>query len=138
MRIERVIKPDLQILHYVEHKYRTLPTFEKFTLTPATIDRIMKHCDVHVAYDNQDTIKAMMVTFFGRNFLANDIKTLTLEAIVSDSPIATVILFELFVDMGKKYADHLIMSKGVSTNLKDSTLIKLGFKPLETIYKLEV
>lgn len=137
MRIERITEPRAELLVYVDHKYRTLPTFEKFNLSDVAIARMLKYCDIYAAYDG-DQVKGIMVSYFGRNFLDDNIKTLSLEALASDSPRATVLLLELFIDMGKKYADHLIMSKGVSTNLKSSTLIKLGFKPLETVYKLEV
>ena len=138
MRIERITEAKLDVLAFVQHKYQTLPAFKSFSLSDASIARMLKYCDVHVAYNSENAVVAIMVTYFGRNFLDDSIKTLSLEAIASDSPIATVKLFELFVDMGKKYADHLIMSKGISTNLKNSTLFKLGFKPLETVYKLEV
>jgi hypothetical protein len=138
MFIKRITERDNNILDFVQQKYRTLPAFGNFNLSDSAIDQMLQHCDVNVVYDNQDQIKAIMVTFYGRNFLDHNIKTLSLEAIASDSPKATVMLLSLFIDMGKQYADHLTISKGVSTNLKSSTLLKLGFKPLETVYKLEV
>ena len=137
MRIERITEARADLLIYVEHKYRTLPEFKDFNLSDVAIARMLKYCDIYAAYEDFRVV-GIMVTYYGRNFLDDKIKTLTLEAIASDSPRATKMLLELFIDMGKKYADHLIMSKGVSTNLKSSTLIKLGFKPLETVYKLEV
>lgn len=43
-----------------------------------------------------------------------------------------------FIDFGKKNANHVISTINVETNIKGSTLEKLGFKHTESIYRMEV
>ncbi len=43
-----------------------------------------------------------------------------------------------FVDFGKSNADHIVSMIGLKTNIKRQTLEKLGFKELETLYRMEI
>ena len=47
-------------------------------------------------------------------------------------------LFQKFVDIGKKEANHIITMLTSQTNIKPSTLENLGFKELETLYRMEI
>lgn len=47
-------------------------------------------------------------------------------------------LFKKFIDIGKLKADHIITMLTSKTNIKPESLEKLGFKELETLYRLEV
>lgn len=47
-------------------------------------------------------------------------------------------LFQKFIDIGKDRANHIITMLTSHTNIKPSTLENLGFKELETLYRLEV
>lgn len=47
-------------------------------------------------------------------------------------------LFHKFIDIGKERANHVITMLTTKTNLKPSTLEKLGFKELETLYRMEI
>lgn len=48
-------------------------------------------------------------------------------------------LFNKFIDIGKKEANHIITMICSQTNIKGTTLERLfGFKKLETLYRLEV
>ena len=46
-------------------------------------------------------------------------------------------LFKKFIDIGKTEADHIITMLTSQTNIKPSTLEKMGFNELETLYRLE-
>lgn len=47
-------------------------------------------------------------------------------------------LFQKFIDIGRKQANHVITMLTSQTNIKPSTLENMGFKELETLYRLEV
>lgn len=47
-------------------------------------------------------------------------------------------LFQKFIDIGKKNAKHIITQLTSQTNIKPSTLENLGFKELETLYRMEI
>lgn len=50
---------------------------------------------------------------------------------------AAYLLLKEFVDFGKVNAKHTISMIAENTNIKPSSLEKLGFKKLETLYRLE-
>jgi hypothetical protein len=47
-------------------------------------------------------------------------------------------LFQKFIDIGKDRANHIITMLTTHTNIKPSTLENLGFKELETLYRMEI
>jgi hypothetical protein len=47
-------------------------------------------------------------------------------------------LFHKFIDIGKDRANHIITMLTSQTNIKPSTLESLGFKELETLYRMEL
>jgi len=47
-------------------------------------------------------------------------------------------LFKTFIDIGKVNANHIITMIASQTNIKPRSLERLGFKKLETLYRLEV
>lgn len=55
-----------------------------------------------------------------------------------DSGRSAYHLFKKFIDFGKSQADHVITMIASHTNIKPSSLESLGFKELETLYRLEV
>lgn len=50
---------------------------------------------------------------------------------------AAKLLMDDFIDFGKRNANHIITTIGEKTNIKPSSLKKLGFNKLETLYCLE-
>lgn len=50
---------------------------------------------------------------------------------------ALKMLLDDFIDFGKSNADHILTMIGEHTNLKESSLEKMGFEKLETLYRLE-
>lgn len=47
-------------------------------------------------------------------------------------------LMKDFIDFGKLNANHILTNIGTKTNIKPRSLEKLGFKELETIYRMEI
>lgn len=47
-------------------------------------------------------------------------------------------LFHKFIDIGKEQANHIITMLTSHTNIKPSTLENLGFKEIETLYRMEI
>lgn len=47
-------------------------------------------------------------------------------------------LFQKFIDIGKDRANHIITMLTSQTNIKPSTLENMGFKEIETLYRLEI
>lgn len=47
-------------------------------------------------------------------------------------------LLKAFIDFGNKYADHIFTARGLETNIKSSSLERLGFKKTEEIFRIEV
>lgn len=47
-------------------------------------------------------------------------------------------LFQKFIDIGKKEANHIITMLTSRTNIKPRTLENLGFTELETLYRMEI
>lgn len=47
-------------------------------------------------------------------------------------------LFQKFLDIGKTRANHVITQRTAHTNIKASTLESMGFKEMETLYRLEI
>lgn len=54
-----------------------------------------------------------------------------------DSGRTAYYLFHKFIDIGKTRANHIITMLTDRTNIKPRTLEKLGFKELETLYRME-
>lgn len=51
---------------------------------------------------------------------------------------AVKLLLEDFIDFGRANADHVITCIGEHTCIKESSLEKLGFSKLETLYRMEI
>lgn len=51
---------------------------------------------------------------------------------------ASHLLMREFVDFGKANVNHIYTVIGLYTNIKPKSLEKLGFRPLETFYRMEV
>lgn len=55
-----------------------------------------------------------------------------------DSGRTAYYLFQKFIDIGKKEANHIITMLTSRTNIKSSTLENLGFREIETLYQMEI
>lgn len=51
---------------------------------------------------------------------------------------AAKLLLDDFIDFGKRNANHIITMIAENTNIKERSFERLGFKKIETLYRLEV
>lgn len=70
------------------------------------------------------------------SIFTNDVKVLTQHALYANAGTkAAYLLLKHFLDFGKLNADHVITMINPHTNIKPSSLEKMGFKELETLYR---
>jgi len=85
-------------------------------------------------------VRGGMVGMLLRSFI--DPEIIVLQQVIlyvqPDSGRAAYHLFKKFIDIGKTEANHIITMTTSQTNIKGKSLEKLGFKELETLYRLEV
>ena len=85
-------------------------------------------------------VRGFLVAFLGTTDL--DPKIIILRQMTfyvkPGSGRAAYYLFQKFIDIGKVEANHIITMLTSQTNIKPSTIEKMGFKELETLYRLEV
>jgi hypothetical protein len=62
----------------------------------------------------------------------------TLFYVKPDSGRTAYHLFQKFIDIGKDRANHIITMLTTHTNIKPITLENMGFKELETMYRMEI
>jgi len=97
-------------------------------------------CDKHVAFMcyRDDVPVGIIAGRFGTSVFDPGLKVLR-QTVFWTVPgtRAVKLLLEEFIDFGKSNADHILTSIGTETNLKPESLEKLGFKKLETLYRLE-
>lgn len=85
-------------------------------------------------------IRGGMVGGVQRSLIDPEIKILqqVILYVKPDSGRAAYYLFKKFIDIGKTEANHIITMTTSQTNIKASSLERLGFKEMETLYRLEV
>jgi len=102
--------------------------------------------DVELALDNLEMyvdmstgkITGLMVVSFDYAAINSKHSILKLLSLTSLSSRSTYRLLKHFIDLDKKRANSVIMNRSADTNLKHETLKKLGFEPMEVVYRLEV
>lgn len=87
-----------------------------------------------------DKVQGLMVAFLNRSPF--DHKTILLQQqllyVKPNSGRTAYHLFKKFIDIGKREANHIITMITSQTNIKPTTLEKMGFKEMEVLYRLEV
>ncbi len=88
---------------------------------------------------NEEVTGIMLASICGSLFDKN-FKILQQELfyVKPDSGRSAYYLFQKFIDIGRLKANHIITMLTSQTNIKPSTLVKLGFKQTEVLYTLEV
>lgn len=118
---------------YLSNKYGTFKGWRDFDF-----DSYFKNGWLLVCKRDDKLIGFMLIRLYKSVF---DNKTVLLRHDVLyglNGTRAAYYLFKAYLDFGKKNADHILGTLGEHTNIKPSTLEKLGFKKLDTIYRLEV
>lgn len=100
--------------------------------------RFIREDHLWMCYRKEEPIGFLAATLY-QNFF--DSETLTLKQNLMFSLSNTkgaYLLFNEFVDFGKAHANHIVTAIGRETNIKPSSLEKLGFTKLEELYRLEI
>jgi len=80
----------------------------------------------------------MLIATFSPSMFDPTIKVLQQRILYAEpGTFAAYHLLREFIDIGKRRADHVITMIGGATRIKPRTLLALGFKELETLYRLE-
>jgi hypothetical protein len=85
-------------------------------------------------------IRGYLLAFISKSVFDPKIKILKQQSLYvkPDSGRTAYWLFKKFIDIGKTEANHIITMLTSQTNIKSETLENMGFKELETLYRLEV
>lgn len=59
------------------------------------------------------------------------------DLLYAETPKATSMLLKDYIDFGKGNADHILTTITPQTNIKPRSLERLGFKHMETLYRME-
>lgn len=91
-----------------------------------------------VCYRNEKPVGIMMSRFYSSIF-DSETKVLMQDLLYTEPETrAAKLLFDDFLDFGKKNANHVITMLTDKTNIKPSTLEKIGFNKLEVLYRMEI
>lgn len=87
-----------------------------------------------------EEITGLLIATLFPSFFDPEIKILYQQTLYvkPDSGRTAYHLFKKFIDIGKREANHIITMLTSQTNIKPDTLNRLGFKELETLYRMEV
>lgn len=87
---------------------------------------------------NAGKIRGICLASLGVSNFDNTTKMLYQDLLYAESPFGTSELLYDFIDFGRQNADHIVSMVASHTNIKPSSLKRLGFKEAETVYMLEV
>lgn len=91
-----------------------------------------------VCYRDEKPVGVMLSRFYSSIFDSNT-KILMQDLLYTEPGTrAAKLLFDEFLDFGKKNANHVITMLTDKTNIKRSTLEKIGFNKLEELYRMEI
>lgn len=138
--IERAEEPNLELSQFL---FREVPNIsklfgDKFDFKNRA-EEVMMEKGLFLVVKRDGEITGILVAFKSKSVF--DINTTILQQqlfyVKPDSGRSAYHLFKKFIDIGKAEADHIITMLTSQTNIKPSTLEKLGFKELETLYRME-
>ena len=109
----------------------------KYDIGAMPIKHITQNHIVLVCYRDETPIGFMIGLL---NTIIFDINLTALSQLVlyAEQPKATYALLKQFIDIGKQRANYISMCVGHLTNIKESSLLKLGFIKSDTEYRMEV
>lgn len=118
---------------YVNEIYERGYDFSKFNM----LEFADAHC-IWLCLRGGEPVGFMMATY-GRNFFDPSVTTLNQRLLYSvPNTRAALLLLKEYIDFGKHNVDHTHSTIGLLTNVKPSSLEKLGFRIVESLYRLEV
>lgn len=110
---------------------------DKFTWTNFRIDRYLQGGRLVVCHRRGVPV-GFMLSRLSHSIFDHTVK-LWIQDLLYAKPgtRAAYHLMQDFIDFGKTRADHIITMIGSETNIKGSSLEKLGFDEVETYYRME-
>lgn len=110
----------------------------KYNWTDFKIHEFIKTQYLNICYRDQIPVGLMAASLF-RSFFDPECIILKQNLLYSKpGSRAAYWLMKDFIDFGKANANHVITMIGSESNIKPSSLEKLGFEKLEELYRLEV
>ncbi len=110
----------------------------KFNWKNAQLAKLLSDCIFLVCRRNGE-IRGHMICYTFKSPL-DYTKTILYQLsfyVKPDSGRTAYHLFHKFIDIGKEQANHIITQLTPHTNIKPSTLERLGFEEMETLYRME-
>lgn len=101
---------------------------------------LMTRKGLFLVVKREGEIRGWMIAFMTPSIFDTNVKILQQQSffVKPDSGRAAYHLFKKFIDIGKLEANHINTMLTSQTNIKPETLNRLGFKEVETLYRLEV
>lgn len=140
-RIHTIDQMDVEFTNFFVHEARAIAKMygNKFKWTNFDMLGYAREGLVLVVRRRGVPVGAVFARLYGSIF-DPEVKILMQDILyVKDGfPIATCLLMQGFIAFGREYANHCFTMLTEQTNIKPSSLKKLGFKEVETLYRLEV
>lgn len=113
--------------------YGTNYDFSRFPLNV-----VEKHHYFRVCLKDDKPVGFIIATI-GQHMFDYNIKILSQQLMFAETGTkAGYLLMQDFIDFGKLHSNHIITMIADYTNIKEKSLVKLGFKKLETAYRMEI
>lgn len=139
--VDQVIHPDIQLIEFLKENIPHLNTAygELYDWDRANWEVLFKRCIFLVAKRNGD-ISGIHISLLTKSLFDTNVDILqqVLFYVKPSHHYAAYHLFNRFIDIGKRKADHIITMLTGHTNIKPSTLEQYDFNYLETLYRTEV
>lgn len=129
-----------EIVYFIENGAATcnLNYGRKFKWYDIDVREMAKECIFFVCFRDGKPVGFLLATM-GPSIFDPNLKILSQQLLYSiPGTRASLLLLKMFIDFGHVYADHILTTIGTETNIKSSSLERLGFKKLEEKYRIEV
>lgn len=140
-RINNILELDTNILNFFKEEIPNISKMfgDKFDFDNCVIEGFLRSGIVLVC-ERDGEITGLHASFISKSPFDFKLNILTQQIfyVKPDSGRTAYHLFKKFIDIGKREADHIITMLTSQTNIKPQTLQNMGFKELETLYRMEV
>ena len=112
---------------------------DRYDLTKTDLEKIFKNY-MCLYCTRDDEVTGILISYLGSSPFDESVKILrqVIFYVKEESGRTAYHLFKKFIDIGRLQANYIITTLASQTNIKPSTLERLGFNKLETLYRLEV
>lgn len=135
--LENMTKEDCYFIVHAASELTTR-TGSKYKWQNFKIARFVEREHLWICYRSEHIVGFLMASQFKSFF---DSETILLKQnllFALPHTKATYLLLKEFIDFGKAHANHVLTAIGRETNIKPSSLKRLGFSKLEELYRMEI